>query len=147
MGHATALSGKTGKEILTTVMFDNCSLDCWVSKEFAVKLQAKKLSDWQGVLTTIKGKENVKLPAVEVKVYNHETKQIVKLQCLVTNEIGYKPKIQTQRFERLCHAFGLNTSQVEVSGGKCELVVWDSYCFQVWPHRLASYKLMGAWTT
>ena len=88
MGQATAINGRTGAEVQTQVMFDNCSSDCWVTQEFATKVQAKPLPDWRGVLTTINGAEHVKLPAVEIKVYNFEPKNVVKFQCLVTAEIG-----------------------------------------------------------
>ena len=56
-------------------------------------------------------------------MFNLESRNVVNLQCLVTSDIGFKPKILSQRFERLFHAFGLNPEQVESSCGKCELLI------------------------
>ena len=97
----------SGKCVLSTAkderaLFDHCSSDSWCTAEFARKVRARKLDDWTGQLRTIRGVESVKLPAVEIKVYNHETGQIVKIEALVTRDIGTKPIIDEPRFTRLC---------------------------------------------
>ena len=81
------------------------------------------MDDWIGQLCTIRGVESVKLPAVEIKVYNYETGQIVKIEALVTRDIGSKPVIDEPRFTRLCTAFSISANQIDRFSGPCEILI------------------------
>ena len=112
-----------GREHPVGALFDHCSSDSWVSAAHARKVKAKRLSDWVGQLRTIEGLKPFKLPAVEIRVFNHETGQTVKIEALVTKEIGSKPTIDEPRFTRLCSAFGVKTHQLDQFSGQCEILI------------------------
>ena len=83
-------------------------------QEKCQKVRAKRLDDWTGHLRTIRGVESVKLPAVEIKVYNYETGQIVKIEALV---------IEDPRFTRLCTAFSFSPNQIDRFSGLWEILI------------------------
>ena len=80
-------------------MFDMCSTDSWITHELAKSVEAKVLPDWVGYLRTIRGNEKASFKAYQISVLCSDGK-IVKLECLGTESIGFKPKIETCRFKR-----------------------------------------------
>ena len=122
VGEVTAIDSQ-GREVQAGALFDHCSSDSWCTAEFARKVRAKRLEDWVGTLRTIRGTETVKLPAVEIKVYNFETGQIVKIEALVTRDIGTKPVIDEPRFTRLCNAFSISPNQIDRLSGPCQILI------------------------
>ena len=54
------------------------------------------------------------MPAVEIKVYNYKTGQIVKIEALV---------IEDPRFTRLCTAFSFSPNQIDRFSGPCEILI------------------------
>ena len=119
----TCLISKDGREVGCGTLFDHCSSDAWISARFARQIGARRLPDWHGTLSTIKGAESVTLPAVAIRVYNYETKQSVSLESLVTKEIGRKPSIKEPRFKRLCTAFHIRPSEIDQFSGECHLLI------------------------
>ena len=119
----TCVKGKSGSEVRCGTLFDFCSTDAWVTAEFARRVGARRLPDWEGTLRTIEGTKLVKLPAVEIRVFNYESGQYVNLECLVTKSIGTKPQIEQPRFTRLCNAFHIKPSEIDTFSGECHLLI------------------------
>ena len=112
IGIGSVRNGRTKKWHVMHLLFDQASTDFWVTPHFVKTMGCKRLPDWKGYLTTINGREHISRPAVEYGVYNYETKQVVRIQAIVSaGEIGRKPNILAERFDRLCTAFQLNSDQ------------------------------------
>ena len=123
IGEVSIQSQRDGDMVETMALFDSCSTDSWCSEEFAMKHQLQKIKPWSGLLRTINGEKEVTLNAVRVKILNHDTKQMVQIECLVTKSISWKPAIETPRFNRLCSAFNVCSSQVDCNGGTAHLLI------------------------
>ena len=124
IGTGSVRNARTKKWQDVRLLFDQASTDCWVTPDFVETMGCKRLDDWRGYLTTINGREHIDRPAVEFGIFNYETQQVVRIQAIVSSgEISRKPKILTERFNRLCSAFSLKNGQVDNSEGNCQVLI------------------------
>lgn len=110
------VKGATTTDIIQTMM-DICSSDSWIVTSHAKRLGAKQTGFFNGLVKTISGHKRAKLPKYEVKILK-DNKNWVSIICLGVNEIGWKPSIESVRFERLCKEFSVNASDVDNGGGQ-----------------------------
>ena len=108
--------------IFVQVKFDNCSSDCWIIHALAQRLKAKVLDDWSGMVKTINGIEKKTLKRYQVKVKKNNG-DFTKLICFGTDSIGYKPKIETIRLNRLCKAFNIAVTRIDNQEGQIGLLI------------------------
>ena len=85
------VKGPVTADIIQT-MSDVCSTDNWLVIEYAQKLGAKKVGEFQGIVKTINGHERSTLPKYEVRVQMSD-KNWTKIHCLGVKSIGWKPQI------------------------------------------------------
>ena len=91
------VKGPVTADIIQT-MFDVCSTDNWLVIEYAQKLGAKKVGEFQGIVKTINSHERSTLPKYEVRVQISD-KNWTKIHCLGVKSIGWKPQIESCRFQ------------------------------------------------
>ena len=87
-----------------------------VLHSLAKQLKAKRLDDWYGWVKTINGAEERTLAVYEITIKKVEG-NFVTILCYGTDEIAYRPQIETMRFNRLLNDFGLQKTDVDNSPG------------------------------
>ena len=101
-------------------MLDLCSSDNWILSDIAIKLGAKRVEQFKGVLKTISGVKRVILPKYPLKILRNDRNYSI---CLSVSEIGWKPAIVTCCFHWLLTSFSVKQTQVDNGWGEIGLLL------------------------
>ena len=106
----------------TLAMFDVCSSHCFILEKQAQKLNLPEVGTFQGLVKTMNGAKRMTLPKYSVKLQK-EDGQFVSVIAVGINEIGFKPKIENVRYERLCSAFNIPIKSIDSGHGEVTMLI------------------------